>query len=413
MRGRLLLVSILLFLQQVSVGQTLINPSAFYQQALTDSSLKHEVMLKGVFWEESTAITNSFFNRIFDDGFFNDGVKEDVVEQLNDNNRFGLLLNWGVGYKGRMPNHSSLLWHASFESINFIHASFNDNISRLILFGNQPFLGEQLSLDDFLLRQMAFQTIKIGLDKAIGSKGLYISGSFNINRGTTYNQIRLTNASFFTAIDATSINLNTSEFSQQALESSDGIFNGFGLGIDFSISKELNDYSSIVFDIENLGFINWNTGVSYDTSGNFEFTGVEIDNILDPTIAIDETDGLTSILGVEKQESSFQRITPAIFSLFYKTQLSKRFHFTGGIQYMPYRDYIPKIIVQPSYVFHSTLLGSTLSYGGFSNLDVSIYFKSKVGKHLTLGFNINYLEAVIIPENSTSQGVQGYAALAF
>ena len=64
MRGRLLLVSILLFLQQVSVGQTLINPSAFYQQALTDSSLKHEVMLKGVFWEESTAITNSFFNHL-------------------------------------------------------------------------------------------------------------------------------------------------------------------------------------------------------------------------------------------------------------------------------------------------------------------------------------------------------------
>ena len=198
--------------------------------------------------------------------------------------------------------------------------------------------------------------------------------------GDRINSYNFRKADMFTQPEGTSIAMNydgTVKLSDDQDSRSFMSFSGAGLGLDYS--KQLFNHK---IEVTNFGFTIWSKNTKYsNTSKQYNFEGVEIDNIL--KVTSEELEFNAKAILPQLENKPFISILPTIVSFKNIIDQKKEFQPTYGIRYKLLSNYFPYFNAGVIYKVNQHFwLKGTAAYGGYSGIraEVGAYFDYKCFK---------------------------------
>ena len=251
-------------------------------------------------------------DRLFlDNQYLSESVKDDIVGQLQDDNRLqlGFLLDGSANIRIKQQNFSVFT-----RRVTHTYARFQDPRSvGLLLYGNARYAGETLTDDEITLGLTSYQEIGIGTAWQLGkwAAGIRIKGLLGI-QATLLQHL---DYSLFTEKLGTKLSMQSNyEFFRAQ---SDGTA-GMGLGIDLGAVYELNSKLALQFAVQDLGLIQWE-GEQYDQTVSFDYDGVEITQLFNTDFSSANnfipSDTLRSLLIPSPTSASYRHMLPALASI--------------------------------------------------------------------------------------------------
>ncbi len=369
---------------------------------LESDSSSSFLQLGGTIDIASSGITNSFINRVYVDGFFNDEVKEDVTNRLHDkSNRYQDISSLGLLYATK---NKKLNWSIELKDVKNSSMTFSKNVFSLLMYGNKPYTGVNLDLDNTLFVSQRYQSLGFGVNRALGKWTFGVG--VNVLKGAYFDMFSLTNGEFFTAEDGTEVRAKGNLKSLNSETHRGTNFDGIGVSFNGIIRRDISESLSIELAANDIGFIDWKELSQVDGVLDKTFTPTEIDSALN----FNTTDfTLTELSGLEQSKTSFRYRTAGNVSLRTKAQLSdKLFARVGALMFIQ-KGAVPLVYINPMYTWKGKhALGFTLQAGGFSNKDIILNYELKIKQKYNVGININALEALINPNKTSSQGLNAY-----
>ena len=249
-------------------------------------------------------------------GFWSDNYKQNLIDQLNDENNISFEANFMLKYVSK-KEMSIALKHSLFAK-----TSYNKDLFKLALFGNKPLAGEELYLSPFSLDYFRFSEIEAGFKLF---KNIKLTSSFII--GHDFAKFNSDKTRFLTSINQEFIDYEVDLNGYYTNFNNNNYFkpNGLGGSFGFYYEKEKNG-NYLLLAAKDVGFIIWNKNLNHlnvDTTDVFE--GLEINNILN----IDNENINNQIDRIEtsfknSQEKYLWRI-PITLSLFYYKKLNEKY----------------------------------------------------------------------------------------
>ena len=355
----------------------------------------------------SNSISNSLVNDFLFDGHLSEDAKQATYDLEKGKNRMGVYFDYGVMFKQRMKN--GLIYSVRYRDINYRSMGYDSNLLKLALSGNKQFDGQQIELNDLSFKERSIQDLSIGLEKFFDEKSLFFGGSISFLKTDYSRALAINDASFYTGVDGESVSFSA----DVSLKETDKIgtklsrFEGMGASINLYALKNIDDKQVLEFAITDLGFISTLSSTAlYEKDTTVSFQGVDLLNSSQSGSSIASGTGLNEVFDIEKQQKKYTYALPFFVRLNYKYYLDKKWTFFAGLHYRKDENYIPKLFIKPGYNFNKqrTRIAPLFSYGGFSNFDFGISLYQKVAGNFYMTADLLYLEMLLIPDNSTSQG---------
>lgn len=337
----------------------------------------------------STNLNNEFIQKLLFGGKIETGIKDKAIDKIKNKGRFGVEVNYNIKYVNlkdtlfeNLPNYN---YYIGFGSYNNISASYTKDLFSTVFYGNKQFENQTAILGRSSFISTKFKKITIGLV----SKDSKTSYGVSLIIGDRINSYNFRKADMFTHPDGTNITMDydgTVKLSDGNNMGSFINFSGVGLGLDYS--KELLNHK---IEITNFGFTIWSKNTKYsNTAKQYDFDGVEIDNLLKVTSEELEFNAKAILPQLEKK--SFISLLPSIINLSNVIDQKKEFQPTYGIRYKLLSNYFPYFNAGLVYKVNQHFwLKGTAAYGGYSGV------RAELGAY----FDYNYFSAGIESQNVT------------
>ncbi|MDC0201842.1 DUF5723 family protein [Flavobacteriales bacterium] len=280
----------------------------------------HVITMNNYITIESDDLDTDFLNTMLFGGFITDEMKDNWINQGNDNNRLNAELTNSIKYEYSIDQSKS--YYFQFADINCINSSFNDDLLKLAFHGNYDYQEETLDFSNTIVRADRYQQYKFGYNHPIGyawqinTALSYLNGNhhaqFNINKGTLY-----------TSAFGTSLDLNYDINAMMTDTSNLSVFagNGNGVAMDFSIYVDKVD-EGYGIAIRDLGYINWNkNSIIANTDSNFTFMGIELEDFNNLT---EFNDSIMDI-SFNNNKTNFRSFIPTKITLNYWKYLNHKY----------------------------------------------------------------------------------------
>lgn len=376
-----------------------------------DSAQTHFVSISALNYYLSNSVTNSMVQDALYTGFISDETKKDSYKKLQGDNKLGTIQVYDLNYKLRFKETSNLTFRLRDRTINDFN--FNDAFFKTVLDGNKQFEGQVISISPLNYEKLSYQSFMAGYEKYWEATGWFIGGGISLIKGGLSKEIRMEDATLFTAQNGDSLVVEGNmHFHGSPLNGKNrfNIANGWGVAMDFYVSKEVNDKLTFNFEVQDLGKI-WYKKIDnyYDADTTIIFEGVEItDNfqIADSVYSNINSTNLESLLGLTPSPQKVNYIIPALIHLNAQYQLNNRFLFTGGFRYLLNAYKIPQFYARADVnVGNRFQFAPVITYGGFSQTDFGVSVMYNFHDWLYAHADIFYLEALIAPKKTASQGL--------
>ena len=284
----------------------------------------HNIKMINYITVESDDLNTNFLNTMLYGGFITDEMKDNWINQGDDNNRLNAELTNRFEYSYSTNQLNS--YYFQFSDVNLINSSFNDDVLKLTFHGNYDYQEETLDFSNTVIRADRYQQYKFGYNHPIyirenlwqiNTALSYLNGNhhvqFNVNEGTLY-----------TSALGTSLDLNYDINAMMTDTSNLSVFagNGKGVALDFSIyvNKGLNKTYGI--KIRDLGYINWNeNSVIANTDSSFTFMGVEVEDFNN----LPEFNDSIMDISFNSNKTNFRSFIPARITLIYNRNLDHKY----------------------------------------------------------------------------------------
>jgi len=206
--------------------------------------------------------------------------------------------------------------------------------------------------------------------------------------------------------------------------------NGNGLALGLSTEFQFQDHT-IDLSFSDLGFIMWNpTSITLATDSNFNFSGIEVEDILSFNDSVLEENNLNDAI-LNTNKSSFKSYIPATFHFRVSAYGDYKYFksYTLGIQgeWQPYLDNTPlsiekieqgfkesnfKTLYYIQSVFNAKYCDviPTLSYGGYSS-DTNFGFALSKGKKHNFTIGTHHFEDLL--KSNSAKAVSVYFNIKF
>ena len=394
------------------IGIILLLPLSLFSQNFNNS-----VGISSNFNYESNSLNLKTINQILFEGFINDSMKNKWIENTYNSNTIYTEIKNSVKFTHNFSNK-----HFNFEVIdmNIINLNYTKDLIKILLNGNFNYQNESLNFSNSTLRADRYQQFKLTYGKkkeksSFSTSVSYIKGnhhiSYNISRGNLYT------GSYGQYIDL-EYDLNT--FITDTSNFDYFAHNGNGLAFDIYSRINLKKYE-LEISLKDLGFIMWNSNsVILANDSNFNFQGIEIENIYDFNDSIINESNLIDNIK-KSNNSSFKSYIPATFkiSISGKTDKSYLNSFNLGmiLKWQPYMDNtklsfqkIQQGLEESNYkplFFANTVIDNitykvlpSISYGGYSeNTNVGLAFST--GERISLLVGTYHIESIFKHHNTT------------
>ena len=403
-------LSIFLFLSIISCLQAQFRFDRFDAYSLKkDSTSKHFISISTENYYQSNAVTNSAVMEALYVGFISDEVKEDTYKKLKEKNELGTIQVYDLNYKYNL-DCGNLTFRFRDRTINDFH--FSDNFFKTVLGGNKQFAGQNIKISPLDYTKLSYQSLMLGYEKNLEESGWFFGGGLSVVKGGESKVIQMDDAYLYTAEYGDSLivegNMHFHGSPKEGTRFSRA--NGWGLALDLYASKQVTDKLKINFDLQDLGKV-WYEKLDnyYRADTTIVFDGVEIDQnfqIADSVCSNIQSTNLESLLGLNPQPQKVAYTLPALIHLNAEYKLNDRYLFTAGLRYLLLRFPIPQFYLRTDIsVGKRWQFAPILSYGGFSTTDFGIAAMYNFHDWLYAHAEIFYLEALLAPKKTASQGV--------
>jgi hypothetical protein len=375
---------------------TSVNGQDLTSSVFLNDSAKHEIQIKFQGYYHNQTISNEFTRLFYLGGYIDTTLKNKVSDNLNNQNRIGAELNWGIKFK----NHQSILfgkpewgWYASAENIGFYHSEFSKNAFDLLFYGNSRFTGDTISLSDVNFETFQYQKFTFGgFHKSNHS---YVGISFL--KGQNYSSFKMNKADFYTATLGQEITLDLEANFRQSDTANIGLnaFNGWGLSTDIVFylntgkNKNIKFQNAFKIAIQDLGFINWNNQSQFtNLDSNYYFNGFEVTDLFDSS-SYNFSDRIKDSLHILPEQKSFTTLLPFSFSFSKIADPLNGEKIQGiyGVRIRAFSFYKPLffagLFYQPIKNLNMNIFASVGGYGGF-RMGYSLYARIIKNMHLSI-----------------------------
>lgn len=275
--------------------------------------------------------------------------------------------------------------------------SFTADQFNIAFFGNAAYQERTARLSPSAFEQIRYQTIGAGFQH--DSTGSFLR--INIMRGQSLSALDVRSAELFTGADGRV--LRTS-FTGDYL-ASDTAGSGFDRtnGLGAAVSGRWNFASSakrpIHFSVgvDDLGFIAWNPNtvrIAKDTL--FSYEGWRVENLfaLDAVFVNEET--VLDTFGLRYQHGPVTRLTPFRVHANASVELTADWRLGIAVEQRYLPGFIPQATVHASRVLGGrTMLGASVSYGGFGSTRFGLAAKHRFGDHIQVSLSTAQVPAWI------------------
>lgn len=357
-----------------------------------NSGFRNTISLTGRFDFNANTVFNELPLALYRGGYLERDLRQRSADALREKGN-------SVGYhiEGRAQWTGAACWtkHPTWRPlISLAHhdlagLSFTKDSYALTFFGNAAYEGRTAVLAPSGFQQIRYQTIGAGL---IAQE----SGSFvrlDLVRGQSFAALDVGSATLFTGEDGRV--LRSSLLGDYAASDTSG--SGFdrmnGLGAAFSARWATTTRGErpvrFGFGVDDLGFLAWNgNSVSIDQDTLIRYEGWQVENLfaLDDVIVNEET--VLDTLGLRYAHGATTRLLP--FRVYADANMQVGAHWRLGLaldhRHLP--GYIPQLTILGSRVLgERTMLGGSLSYGGFGTLRVGVAAKRRFGERVLLSLS--------------------------
>lgn len=370
-----------------------------YTQSEVTLNTKHDYEMG---FQVDVATSSTLNNAmLFADGFIEDNLKSENLDRLNYLNQGGSYSDmklffrqdrkelWGVKNLGL---YFGVEWHYIDEY------RFTDDLYKLVFYGNKSFAGKEANLTHSGRQLVNYYQIKGGLQKKSQNLKHRYGGNIAFNMGNKLNTFNFNDPShLYTHPNGTMLSLQMNANYSQSDTAQDGWFqvSGIGASIDLFYEFSKKDQFSILFSVENLGFIHWNKNTIYYSENNvLNFSGIEVDNLFDmPNPLIQSSDTLMDYVYSKSERKSQSLYTPTDIKLYYQHYfLSKKIQTSVLVSYRLFSYALPLYQVDATYQINSKLkLGPIVAYGGYTAFNAGLKLELILAKDYFIRLESRYI----------------------
>jgi hypothetical protein len=361
----------------------------------------------------SNYLTNEFAKAIDKSSYLSEEFKKKQIDLLKGSTKAGRTsaLGYGIWLKKKdQPNKP--FYYMGFDLQQVLDAAIDPNLIKILLNGNSPYAGEELSISNSNYLNVYFNRLKFGMGKTF-IKGDYkhtLSGIIGFTVGQNYNHTEVTQGSFYTETNGDYLNIDIQAQMQMSDSAWGTIFsvNGLGASLDlhYSIYKD-NDFL-LSINVNNLGFINWHKKpYQASTNTSYRFEGFNNDTIGGDQIPDDFTyDNLRNLVFKNPDGSAFSEMLPFDINLSAgKFLKDARFYIGFSANYYPNLSNAFRTEVFATWnIKNSFRLTPIISYSSFNKINAGLAIDFQLWKALSIRGGSTYLNTLFNPEAPLGQG---------
>lgn len=354
----------------------------------TDSS--HVVLLEAQADYNANTVYNELPLAILNGGFLERTLRQRTADALSAaDNTLGYILEGRSEYRGKPCAKYLRGWRplVSVAYHDLASARFTEDQYKVAFFGNAAYQGTTAVLAPTAFEQIRYQTIGTGVMHNA-------SGSFvrvDLVRGQSFVALDIPEATLFTGEDGELLrttlvgNYWASDTSGSSLQRHSGL--GVALSGRWQHRWNVGERAwTVNAGVDDLGFVVWNSntvGIRKDTL--FTYNGWNVPNLfaLDDVL-INENVALDTF-GLRYAKGEEQRLLPFRASASLHTSLSTGWLFGLAVEQRYLPGYVPQASVLASKLIgQRTVLGGTVTYGGFGTWRVGLAAQRRFGEHVTV-----------------------------
>ena len=353
---------------------------------------------------QSENINNLFLNKFIKGDFIDENLKTNTSNGLKTLNHIGLNFHSEMNAYIKIDSifkTDKYGIYTGFEHDFITSFRYNKNLFDLTFFGNQPYVGDTLQLEDTRVDQITYQKLKLGLYRKSDMSYLTI----NIYRGVNFNQASIYNGDFSTAANGTDLYLDLNgEFISSDNQNNLAFMKGIGLGLDFKTylqfkSAKTNNISFVELKIEDIGFISWlNKGYSLQKDSNYYFQGFEINDLnFNNNGSFIGEESISDSLNIEKVKTGFTKTLTPTFSVtkILHPARSKKLDYIIGLRMRMISYYKPMILAGISYNPNKHIgITPYANYGGFGGLSAGIRIDGNIKNNFYYAVSSNNINGL-------------------
>lgn len=329
----------------------------------------------------SDHIPLSFSSHFFSGNFISNSMKEDVLNDLDNMNRFGYENSAGltVFLKDGIHNKTTrnLRFFAGYQHQTLLYTSFTKDAFQLAMTGNEFTVGNTADISGCTLSYYQFDKIFIGARIRNGmntKRSLTIAPFVSFHK--PYYNLQFGQGSFSTAADTSEITLML-KGSFDLGQSTDKIISSAGGGIDlcYSDSAIIRNYL-VHFSVENLGFFYFE-GASFRFDGDslIRLGGLHIEDLSDIDSSMsDYSDSIVSAKWAFRDTTGLYGMLPLKISLVFLNTGFEKFGLHGKLSVHPFLYSLPLFEIIPLYRLNSIFtFGIPLTAGGMGGFHAGLF----------------------------------------
>lgn len=400
---RIVFILPFILLSFLNLAQEVNHTNRFVFQDTTRNLLS----VSGNFLINSNSLTNALLSTAMRGGKITNEIKSHNLNRIKKENRFGYLIENKINYSRKLKSNQ-LLALVEYREVDFGHALFSDDFFKLVMYGNKPYAGVELELNDFEFTRRNYQVLSLGLGKSIDSN-LYVSARVGLVHGSSFQTIQLHNAKLFTEEDGKYITFSGDYSNASSVSDSRYGGSAWGTSLSLAVNKVFEKSGNeLRLSVQDLGFAKWQNVSFYDTTNaNYKFDGYVIEDVFNAengnSSEQDSVETVEDILNLEKKETTLLVSLPTRLQIDFLQRIGK-IELLSGLRFIFNANYVPKLYAQPRYYFTEKIAAkATLAVGGFGNFDLGVGVIGKIRKSIFFDLDIYYLEALLIPNNSAGQ----------
>lgn len=352
----------------------------------------------------SSSIPQKFMNKFIFPGFIDNQLKDAASNNLKNKNFLGASVSGDFNLlfsERKDTSKTSRLFGIGFGTELQVNTSFTRDLFNLTFYGNKPFNGETLNLNNTNFNSLAYSYLEYSLGKSIVNNDIKTSfwGDFGLLLGHSFTDINFEQASLFTEENGDYLELTLSESSIVLSDTtSNSLVQGIGAKIDLFYSRQ-SPNSVLLISAENIGGIFWQNALSANIDTIFNFEGIETGDIFQLSDSVlNEVETFDSIISTARKDV-FKTI-PVELSGYYRKSLNL-FYFDVLMRHRLFSNYTPYLRAGLNFNLRNIKPGITTSYGGYSTFNFGINTDVDLFNTLKIQVGTNNILGSILP-NSTS-----------
>ena len=306
-------------------------------------------------------------------GFWDEQDKRDILSKMKTENHFFYKGEYALEYSNKNS------WRIALKQKSLAYGTYTKDLIQLGLYGNTPFLGEELTLGPFQTGYYLYSEMELGFKIYE-----YFRLTTSVIIGHQFANFHATKANFYTTENGGAIDYDLElEAHYSEFEDVNDIFgnNGKGAALGIHYEKE-KDGTLIQISASDIGFIRWDnecTNLYIDTSYHFECLAVDDLLNFNEGILQDEIDAIEGQFNTSVKENYSWRI-PILIRAYYKQDLN---HYFSAISFGSEH----RIGLYTSPLFHANLHHKRKKVSGV--LDTTMEEWNVLAYNLAMLYNVN------------------------